>query len=335
MLLEHSQKKRLLISSWTTSSQHMWKGLPSGGDSAHQSSLWICGITTRMPSTKPPRPQIVLRGGIMPSGVSSKCHILEYGFFSKASRKTLPCRRLWWSRLQLSMGRRPNARTRCLQIAWRPRFKPQKKLPQFTMCRNLPSTATYRAATYLVPQLTVPEISVPQFAYCRNLPPAATYRLPEFSVPQLAVAATFRSPSSPAGRRRTSWRTTIGCCGRSGWPAGRWPGRSDRLPCKTERRGRILRLASSALLRYVSEPKKSECDDCIKPARLNTLIKLYVVFLIQIWNVKIVQGKLESVHEKYALTAIKPLISSWETIWPQFTYPWRKAYFASDNNRLK
>ena len=62
------------------------------------------------------------------------------------------------------------------------------------MCRNLPSTATYRAATYLEPQLTVPEISVPQFAYCRNLPPAATYRLPEFSVPQLAVAATFRSP---------------------------------------------------------------------------------------------------------------------------------------------
>ena len=49
------------------------------------------------------------------------------------------------------------------------------------MCRNLPSTATYRAATYLEPQLTVPEISVPQFAYCRNLPPAATYRLPQLT----------------------------------------------------------------------------------------------------------------------------------------------------------
>ena len=71
-----------------------------------------------------------------------------------------------------------------------------KKMPQFTMCRNLPSTATYRAATYLVPQLTVLEISVTQFAYCRNLPPAATYRLPEFSVPQHAVAATFRSPKT-------------------------------------------------------------------------------------------------------------------------------------------
>ena len=66
-----------------------------------------------------------------------------------------------------------------------------KKLPQFTMCLNLPSTATYRAATYLVPQFTVQEISVPQFANCRNLPPAATYRLPEFSVPQLSGHHNF------------------------------------------------------------------------------------------------------------------------------------------------
>ena len=51
----------------------------------------------------------------------------------------------------------------------------------------------YRAATYLVPQLTAPELSMPQLA------PAAIYLVPQLAVPQLAAcrnlppAAIFRA----------------------------------------------------------------------------------------------------------------------------------------------
>ena len=112
----------------------------------------------------------------------------------KGIQKDIALQKIVMVKAATEHGEKAKCKNQMLADRLETKLQTSKKLPQFTMCRNLPSAATYRAATYLVPQFTVPEISVPQFAYCRNLPPAATYRLPEFSVPQLAVAATFRSP---------------------------------------------------------------------------------------------------------------------------------------------
>ena len=55
----------------------------------------------------------------------------------------------------------------------------------------------YRAATYLVPQLTAPELSMPQLAACRNLPSAATCRAATCRLPQFAACRNFPCRNLP------------------------------------------------------------------------------------------------------------------------------------------
>ena len=77
----------------------------------------------------------------------------------KGIKKDIALQKMVMVKAATEHGEKAKCKYQMLADRLETKLQPQKKLPQFTMGRNLPSTATYRAATYLVPQLTVPQLT--------------------------------------------------------------------------------------------------------------------------------------------------------------------------------
>ena len=92
------------------------------------------------------------------------------------------------------------------------------------------------------------------------------------------------------GWQRTSWRTAIGCCGRSWWPSGRWQVRSAAVQAWREREN-IMIAQQRIVGRFLWTPRRVSVIIAVgwlASIRISIgIVRCSPVFLIQVWNVKI------------------------------------------------